>query len=84
MAAVVSVHHEMATLEERLAHLAELRQAHQQALNALLRMRLEGGDGQALAGAVQRVQQAADELFAARLDHEPGDLPAGLPLERSA
>jgi hypothetical protein len=84
MAAVVSVHHEMATTEEPVAHLAELRQAHQEALNALLRMRLEGRDGQALANAVERVQRASDLLFAARLDHEPSRIPARLPLERTA
>jgi hypothetical protein len=83
LAAVVRVHHEMATIEDRVAELSELRRAHQEALNALLRMRLEDRNGEALATAMQHAQRAADLLFAARLDHEQ-IRPAPLPLERSA
>jgi hypothetical protein len=74
----------MATAEERVAELSELRRAHQDALNALLRMRLEGRNGQALASAGERAQRAADLLFAARLDFELSRPVDPLPLERSA
>ena len=74
----------MATIEERVAELSELRRAHQEALNAVLRMRLEGRNGEALATAIQRAQRAADLLFAARLDYEESRPAAPLPLERSA
>ena len=74
----------MGTIEDRVAELSELRRAHQEALNALLRMRLEGGNAQTLASAVERTQRAADLLFAARLDHEQSRAERPLPLERSA
>jgi Arc/MetJ family transcription regulator len=74
----------MATIEERVAELSELKRAHQDALDALLRMRLEGRNGQALASAAERAQRAADVLFAARLDHELSRPAPPLPLERSA
>ena len=74
----------MGTIEDRVAELSELRRAHQEALNAVLRMRLEGLNGQALASATQHAQRAADLLFAARLDHEESRPVAPLPLERSA
>jgi hypothetical protein len=74
----------MATIEERVAELSELRRAHQAALNALLRMRLEGLNGEALATATQRAQRAADLLFAARLDQEESRPVVPLPLERTA
>ena len=60
----------MAITEERREQISQLRQAHQEALNALLKMRLEGQNGQALGGAVERAQRAANMLFAARLDDE--------------
>jgi hypothetical protein len=60
----------MAIIEERQARVSELKHAHQEALNALLRMRLEGQNGLELSGAVERAQRAANTLFAARLDQE--------------
>jgi hypothetical protein len=60
----------MATFQERLAHISQLRQAHQEALDALLRMRLEGQNGLELGSAVERAQSAANMLFAARLEEE--------------
>jgi hypothetical protein len=74
----------MGTIEDRVAEISELRRAHQEALNAVLRMRLEGRNGQALASATQHAQRAADLLFAARLDHEESRPVPPLPLERSA
>jgi hypothetical protein len=59
----------MGVIEERRA-ISQLRQAHQEALNALLKMRLEGQNGLELSGAIERVQRAANTLLAARLDQE--------------
>jgi hypothetical protein len=59
----------MGVIEERGA-ISQLRQAHQEALNALLKMRLEGQNGLELSGAIERVQRAANTLLAARLDQE--------------
>ena len=47
--------------------LSDLRRARQEALDALLRMRLEGKSGRALAKATRRAQRAVDALLAARL-----------------
>ena len=74
----------MGTIEDRVAELSELRRAHQEALNALLRVRLEGRNGAALASAIQSAQRASDLLFAARLDHEQSRAERPLRLERSA
>jgi hypothetical protein len=71
----------MAIIEDRGARLSELKGAHQEALNALLRVRLEGRNGAALTSAVQSAQRATDLLFAARLDHEESPARAPLPLE---
>jgi uncharacterized membrane protein len=60
----------MAIIEEQQARISQLQQAHQEALNALLKMRLEGLNGRELASAIERAQRAANTLFAARLDEE--------------
>jgi hypothetical protein len=60
----------MAFVEERRGQISQLKQAHQEALNALLKMRLEGQNGLELGGAIERAQRAANTLFAARLDQE--------------
>jgi len=60
----------MAIIEERQARISQLKHAHQEALNALLRMRLEGQNGLELSGAIEHAQRAANTLFAARLDQE--------------
>jgi hypothetical protein len=47
--------------------LSDLRRDRQDALDALLRVRLEGKSGRALANARNRAQRALDALLAARL-----------------
>jgi hypothetical protein len=59
--------------------LSELRKAHQEACNALLRMRLEGRDEAALAQAMQHAQNTLNALFAARLDEEEATAAAPAP-----
>ena len=61
----------MATVEERRARICQLVQARQEALDALLKVRLEGRNGLALGSAIERAQRATNSLFAARLDQEP-------------
>ena len=56
--------------------LSELRKAHQEACNALLRMRLEGRDEAALSKAVHQAQETLNALFAARLDQEEASTPS--------
>lgn len=53
--------------KQRDRKLSDLRRARQDALNALLRTRLEGKSGRALTEATHRAQRALDALLAARL-----------------
>jgi hypothetical protein len=55
------------TEEKRERKLSELRRDRQEALDTLLRVRLEGKSGRALAAATHRAQRALDALLAARL-----------------
>jgi hypothetical protein len=65
--------------KERESALPELRKAHQEACNAVLRMRLEGRDEEALAEAVQHAQATLNALFAARLREEEAAAPPPAP-----
>jgi hypothetical protein len=53
--------------------LSELIQARQEALNALLRTRLEGQPNRVVADAVKRAQRAADALLKASLEYQAED-----------
>ena len=53
--------------KKRERELSELRRDRQEALDALLRLRLEGKSGRTLANATHRAQRALDALLAARL-----------------
>ena len=50
--------------------LSELIQARQEALNTLLRIRLENHSNRALADAIRRAQRAADALLKASLEYQ--------------
>ena len=50
--------------------LSELIQARQEALNTLLRIRLENHSNRAVADAIRRAQRAADALLKASLEYQ--------------
>jgi uncharacterized protein YaaN involved in tellurite resistance len=50
--------------------LSDLIQARQEALNTLLRIRLENHSNRALADAIRRAQRAADALLKASLEYQ--------------